>query len=391
MRIASIYDFTASPPRGGNHVHALQLMRKFIALGHQVLTWGDSSVPGAIAVPKGRDAAEDFRRKADVLYVRVDANPIGDHPELVRLLQTVDLPVVWEINAPANETLAFSWLKGRPLPGEPSRFADRPRRHLHARRKMLGIWREEALRRSLAMRTSAAICVSAALARYATEGLGIRSVTVLPNGADHEVESVDGPVASLPQELQERLVVIYTGSPMYPWQGLDVLEQTIKLCEEADDPISFLLLLNQESPRPLESRNVLTKLRVPHSQVSDYVRAADVGVAIHPEYFWSPWRFHGSPMKMFDYMACGTPVVASSLGQMREIVQHGRNGFLFDNTPVALRDLLLEIGSDRYDLAGIARAARLDVERTYNWQYIAKRTIEVLEAVVSSNRNDVEP
>lgn len=387
MKIASIYSFEAYPPKGGNHVHALQLMRQFMAAGHDVLTWGDGSVPGVRSFPRTDVGATALESEADILYVRVDANLLGTDPQLVRLLAHTRLPTVWEINAPANETLAFSWLSGQPRAGEPStRFADGLRRRLHAWKKYPAIAKEERLRSRLAARATATVCVSAALANYAREGLGIADAIVVPNGADHQAVRPDGPIATLPSaESSTTLTVLYTGSPMYPWQGLDVLEGAIALCAREKDPIRFLLLMNQPSRTPIEYPNTLIYVQVPHDEVASYVRAADVGVAIHPEYFWSRWRFHGSPMKMFDYMACGKPVVASDLGQMRELIIPGKNGLLFDNTPADLRRKLLELAHGQHDVAAMGRAAREDVEATHNWQTIASKTLQLFEQAIEAH------
>src|SRR5262249_16377638 len=41
----------------------------------------------------------------------------------------------------------------------------------------------------------------------------------------------------------------------------------------------------------------------------------------HPFYF--------SPLKLFEYMACGAPVVAPRLGQIAEVVRDGETGLLY--------------------------------------------------------------
>ena len=48
MRIGYLYNFEAFPPKGGNHVHANELTRGFIANGHEVATVEDPTMPGAI-------------------------------------------------------------------------------------------------------------------------------------------------------------------------------------------------------------------------------------------------------------------------------------------------------------------------------------------------------
>jgi glycosyltransferase involved in cell wall biosynthesis len=379
MNIASIYNMTAFPPRGGNHVHAWQLVRHFRAAGHEVHTWGDETMPDVRDHPRTAAGFAALDGAADVLYVRVDARPFSRWPALVTGLLHTRRPVVWEINAPANENLAFSWLGGdRRSTG----WLDRVRRQLHAWKQAPAILHEEVLRRRLARRVDTAVCVSTALAEYAQVGLGIARAVVVPNGADHQTQRPEGPIATLPATFAGCLTVLYAGSPIYPWQGLDVLEATIRLCEAHGDPVRFVLLLNQEAPRPITAANTLVVHQVPHEQVSAYIRAVDVGVAIHPDYTWSRWGFHGSPMKMYDYMACGRPVVASALGQMTEVITPGRNGVLFDNTPEGLRRTLLELASGRHDLGAMGRAARADVERTFNWAANADRTLAELAAAV---------
>jgi glycosyltransferase involved in cell wall biosynthesis len=380
MKIGYLYTFKAYPPKGGNHVHAYQLVRRFLAEGHEVLTWGDDTIAGAKAFPRTPDGARALERAADVLYVRVDANPLATTPGLVEVLESTTKPVVWEINSPANENLAFSWLGGdRRARSGLDALVDGLKRRLHAWRQLPRITREERLRRRIA-RHASAICVSAAVGEYARRGLGMTAVHVIPNGADHETHRADGPVAELPAEFEGKLTVLYAGSPIYPWQGLDVLEETIRLCEAARDPIRFVLLLNQEGPRPITASNTLSVLRVPHEHVGDYLRAVDVSVVIHPAFFWSEWGSHGSPMKLFDYMACGRPVAASNVGQLAEVVRPGENGILFDNTAPDLRRKLLELAARRDRLPLMGAQARRDVETHYNWHVIGRRTLEILAA-----------
>jgi glycosyltransferase involved in cell wall biosynthesis len=391
MRIGYLYGFRAYPPRGGNHLHAYQLIRHFQMAGHEVLTLGDDSVPGVRASPRDKSGAEGLSLAADLLYVRIDGNHLRHEPVIRSLIGGFSNPIVWEINAPANETLAFSWLGGpSSASGQPTRKADRLRRHIHALRKFPSIFAEERFRRRLARRAAAAICVSNALVRYAKEGLGIEYAIEIPNGSDSELNQPSGPRAVLPEKFQGRLKVLYAGSPIYPWQGLDTFAETICICRKANDPIAFVLLTNQP-PGPLfAGDDVAVFTGVPHDEVQRYVRAADVGLAVHPQYFWSKWGFHGSSMKVFDYMACGLPVVASNVGQLAEVVEPGRNGWLFDNTPQGLRECLIDVGGSRSELARMGQEARRDVEMRFNWKEITRKTLVVFEDVLTAARRDLD-
>jgi glycosyltransferase involved in cell wall biosynthesis len=387
VKIAYLYDFKAFPPKGGNHLHAFQLIRQFQAAGLQVLTWGDDSVSGVTSYARDAAGAEAIEQAADLLYVRVDGNEVGRDALLSQLLFRTALPMVWELNSPANENLAFSYLGGR-TGSVPALLAPALalKRRVHAWRQLPGIWKEDRLRRVLAPKVFGAICVSSGVARYASEGLGIARVAMVPNGADPDTQRPDGPIATLPAEFAGNLTVLYAGSPIYPWQGLGMLRDTIGLCAAANDPVRFVLLLNQPAPGITASSRVSVHVGVPHREVGNYLRAVDVGVYLHPEFWWSRWGNHGSPMKLFEYMAFGRPVVASNVGQLAEIVSNGVNGFLCENDPADLRRALLEAAAQRERLPEMGRVARRAVEERYNWSEVARRTIEMFEAAVGDSR-----
>ena len=53
-----------------------------------------------------------------------------------------------------------------------------------------------------------------------------------------------------------------------------------------------------------------------------YQRSVSIGVAGHDTARWM------SPMKMFEYLASGTPVISSDLPVLREVLADGRNALL---------------------------------------------------------------
>jgi glycosyltransferase involved in cell wall biosynthesis len=63
--------------------------------------------------------------------------------------------------------------------------------------------------------------------------------------------------------------------------------------------------------------------QVPHEKLAYYYNMADV-VAL-------PSDMEGVPMVVLESLACGTPVVASSVGGIPDIITHGHNGILIDH------------------------------------------------------------
>ncbi|CAN5607882.1 hypothetical protein BH23GEM9_BH23GEM9_23210 [soil metagenome] len=383
LRIGYLYPFRAHPPRGGNHLHAWQLIRAFHAAGHDVVTLGDDSIPGVRSTPATETGVAELLRTIDVLYVRVDGNDLSATPLIVSAMERSPVPVVWEINAAADERLAYSWLGGhRPPPRNGfGRFVDRTRRRVHAARQAGRIEAEERLRRRLARSAAAAVCVSSAVGAYAVEDLRIPSVEVIPNGSDPELNHPGRSPVALPAHFRDRLKVLYAGSPMYPWQGFDLIARTIELHRSSGDGLAFIFLLNQRAGAVPEGDDVVVFDAVPYEQVGSHIAAADVCLSIHPEHFWDPRGFHGSPTKLFDYMACGRPVLASRVGQLAEVIRHGENGALCDNTPEDILSKLRWLAARRERLPAMGAIAREDVLIRYNWSSIATATVTLFRQV----------
>jgi glycosyltransferase involved in cell wall biosynthesis len=66
-----------------------------------------------------------------------------------------------------------------------------------------------------------------------------------------------------------------------------------------------------------------------------------------------------------EAMACGLPVVCHSRGGYVEIIEHGRNGFLFDTQQEAL-EILLRLKEDRTLRESVGKAARETAEEVFS-------------------------
>lgn len=382
MRIGYVYPFKAYPARGGNHVHALELIRGFQEAGHSVVTLDDPTPPGVESYDS-QTRTNNFLKSIEILYVRIDGNHSRDLGSIGNVIRSSEVPMVWEINAPANENLAFSWLGGdRWAPTTRfGRVVDHARRAAHASRQLPGIWLEERLRRQMATHVNAAICVSEPLANYA-RNLGIPRVEVLPNGADPTVNYPGRTPIELPDWCSGRFKVLYAGSPVYPWQGFNVISAVVELSRQQQQDILFMLLVNQRTAGIPSGSDVLVFEGVSHGEVGAYICSADVCVGIHPEYHWSKWGFHGSSMKVFEYMACARPVVASDVGQLREVVGATGSGIVCENAPPAVLNALLHLRERPDERARMGDNGRRAVLERYNWRTIAARTLDIFRDVL---------
>ncbi len=384
MRIGYLYDLQVYPPRGGNHRHVIELVEGFLAAGHRVHVVDDPTMPGVVNYDSHPSALQDFIENIDILYVRIDARFIRRWAVLNQCMRYLaGQPVVWEINSPASENIAYSWLGGKLEAGSrQENVVSYLRRWFHAARQKPGIWLEERCRRRLAKQVSTAICVSDAVGKYARNDLGITDVLVLPNG---------GPLIGEAEIMQRRerrqhnrFTVLYSGSAIYPWQGLNFLIQVIELAAVKAPDITFVLAVNQNIAGLQQADNVVILEGLNQEEVRNAICAADVCVALVPEWPWAKYGFHLSPIKLFEYMAFMVPVLTSNHSQMRDVIKDGEDGYLTENDPVSILDKIISIRNNPAEAEKVARQAWMKIQTEYNWPHNVSETLGVFERACSA-------
>ena len=113
----------------------------------------------------------------------------------------------------------------------------------------------------------------------------------------------------------------------------------------------------------------------PHELLSSYYRAADVCVV--------PSRSESFGLVALEAAACGTPVVASAVGGLTTLVDHGHTGFLVDAAdPIAYAAAVRRVfdeplAAERFSTASVLRARR------YTWRAAARTLVELHDELAS--------
>jgi glycosyltransferase involved in cell wall biosynthesis len=163
-----------------------------------------------------------------------------------------------------------------------------------------------------------------------------------------------------------------------PWHGLPTLVEAFARLHRAY-PESRLLIVGEGPERStmlaaLAAHGLLKAAHftgaVAHEAVPTLLAAMDVAVAPYPNldecYF--------SPLKLFEYMAAGVPVVASRIGQIPEVIDDGVNGLLCPpGDASALAASLYVLRSDPAARKRLAENAREQVLRRHTWEAGARR------------------
>ena len=88
-------------------------------------------------------------------------------------------------------------------------------------------------------------------------------------------------------------------------------------------------------------------------------------------------------LSTLEAMASGTPVVASRLGGLPEVVAHGETGYLVEPGDVAdLRARLALVLGDPAAAGRLGQAARARAVERFTWDACARRCLAVYEALI---------
>lgn len=213
------------------------------------------------------------------------------------------------------------------------------------------------------------------LAQYTeTEG----KVVVVPNGVN--LSRFDSVVADRFRK-STPFTVGFIGT-LKPWHGLDNLLAAFMMflpeCPEArllivgDGPEAEKLkfrVFNDGITDSVHFTGAVAPTNIPR-----YLAQMDVGVAPYPE----TDSFYFSPMKIFEYMASGLPVVASRIGQIPEVVEHGKTGLLCEPGDVeALAEALKYVNRHVNESAGMGHLGQKKVAENHSWKSIARQILDL--------------
>jgi glycosyltransferase involved in cell wall biosynthesis len=82
-------------------------------------------------------------------------------------------------------------------------------------------------------------------------------------------------------------------------------------------------------------------------------------------------------------MSAGVPVIASNVGGLREIVQHGENGLLVENDAKAFASAILRLCTDRALAARLGAAGRQMVLERFTVERMVHKTLDVYRQVLA--------
>jgi glycosyltransferase involved in cell wall biosynthesis len=352
---------------GSSSAATLQALKEF----NQTLGV-DNALPGEVRRILGnKELGDELRRRLDhdppdFIYERASLCGIAG----VRLSREFNVPLLLELNAP--------------LAGEQSAYRGSELAQLAATAERWALAQADAV-----------LVVSKALREHVC-GLGNvpARVHTIPNAVDTTTFRPGPPEPAVRDRwgVRKGPVLGFVGG-LRAWHGVEVLPELLERMAGRHPDVQLIVAGDGPFRRDLEAafvaRGIASRVlftgAVPHEEVPALIRLFDLALAPYPAL---DHAFYFSPLKLFEYMACGVPVVAARLGQIAEIVSDGENGLLypagdFEALTAACERLLAEPSLG----VSLGQSAAKLVRTRFTWDHNAVRVLELARELITGRRS----
>ena len=235
------------------------------------------------------------------------------------------------------------------------------------------------------------VAVSSSVADYVNDVRGVRGnlspAYVVPNGV--AVGRFEAARRQIQQRWERRiqgkesspLVVGFTGT-LRPWHGMQSLGAAFRRFH-ATCPNSELLIVGDGPARAelldelgpaAKSAHITGKVEMSH--VPELLARMDVAVAPYPNLD----DFYFSPLKIFEYMAAGLPVVASRIGDIPDYLSHDESAFLVEpGDSDALAAALRHCATNPAESMAVGTAGCRLAESQHSWDSVLDTALATVD------------
>lgn len=219
---------------------------------------------------------------------------------------------------------------------------------------------------------------------------GLQPTLVAPNGVDLKKFLIPGERGEFRRELglpNNKKIILYLGH-FYNWKGVDTAIATAYLMKEKQN-IAFVFVGGSDKDvtkyKKLAAEKAMNNVLFCGFQekkiIPKYLKCADV--LLLPNSACSNESVHyTSPIKMFEYMASGQPIVASELPSIREILNENNCLFFEPDNAADLAKKIKQALNDPVLAEKLSTQARQDVEQ-YDWDKRARKIIDFISEGIS--------
>lgn len=296
--------------------------------------------------------------KPDFLYQRLIFGELSG----IKLAEEYEMPIVMEINS--SNTFRNEWTNDHTC------FFEIVKRMVENK---------------LCQKADAVVVVTPYVKDYfVKQNISLDKIFVNPNGVDldcyYQNDSLRQKIRNQ-YDLDDKILVGFLGN-FRPWHDVSTLIHSAKIVLSKAPKAHFFLVGDGPLRHQIEEITNATGMgrcvtftgNIPNEEVQGYINAMDIAVAPIPK---GPY-FHGSPIKIFEYLAVGKPLIVSRFPVIESIITDHKNGILVEpGDRMQLADAILELISNRELKERLGKEGRRTVEKNHTWAENAARIVDI--------------
>ena len=223
-------------------------------------------------------------------------------------------------------------------------------------------------------------------AKELVKNMGVRAEKISVIGNTPVLRELQFSGSSDPSDLDDlkaRYSVIYTGG-ITPDRGLSVVVEAIPLIISEIKDFLFVIVGRgfeiENLKREIGEKGLEAYVKwvgwVQHDSLYKYIKASKIGVIPH---YVTDHINTTIPNKIYDYMACGIPIVATDAVPMKRILSEEKCGIAFKSgSAKSLAEAIIGIHNDAGTMGECGKAA---ISEKYNWEKDAEAMIDVVKSI----------
>jgi glycosyltransferase involved in cell wall biosynthesis len=374
----------AAPSGPGTHIR--EMISGFESHGHQVVRY----IAGGESLAKGESSIQ-FKRRSwkkfipsilwetlrDIQMIRYDK---ALEKELLNFISSEKPDLIYERScygigagrrAAKSKNIAYVVEMNAPYPEEKSQ--------MQGKSLLAFVGRQHEMKQvHEAYKT---IVVSSAMKNYLIQKTGVNAnrIVVCANAVNpSKIITSDRTISTIRQRYnlkEEHTIIGFVGS-IFPYHGVDLMIEAFRVIEKEHPNSRMLIVGDGEILTHLKdvameyglNDKIIFTGNVPHSDIFNYINIMDITVMAR-----SNW--YGSPVKIFEYGAMGKAIIAPNVIPVQDVMIHGEDGLLIQDTTVDLINALQFMLDKKEDRERMAHHFKHKVMTQHTWEIVAAQTL----------------
>ena len=210
-------------------------------------------------------------------------------------------------------------------------------------------------------------------------------IAVIENGANTDLfRSMNREKARKELKLDDNCKYIGFSGAFSQWHGLEDLVKSAPLILKEVENTKFLLIgdgkLKEQIVQMVNDLNLTDNFifinRVPYEEVPKYVNIFDVCVILKKK------DIPGSPLKLWEYMACGKPVIATNTEDFKVLEEYNAGILVDPEKPEEVADAIITLLKNKELREEMGKNGWRYVVENRSWECVARELEKVMKEAI---------